>query len=293
MKTSRTHLQSKQNANVNGVYESRALVLSFAAFGAAAIYAGLAFYVIYYGHLEEDAYILFTYAENLSRFGEITYFAGGPPAEGATDFLWMLAIAGLNTFGINSGTAAMILNSLGIAAIAALVTNRGLHRQSVSIGIVSLAAGLVVPVLLFAHPGYGGFSTPLYSALVLVNCLLVWQGGRWMFTIPILSLVLALFRPDGAIMAVGFILTGYYYCPRLQRFRYQILMLLSVAMGGVYFFWRWSYFGELLPLPLIVKSASPGSLVGLYMNISWARQNALLIIYALLCILFLSTRRSD
>ena len=52
-------------------------------------FALVASYLLRQGHPHEDAFILFVYAENMAAGNGIVYFAGGGPAEGATDFLWM------------------------------------------------------------------------------------------------------------------------------------------------------------------------------------------------------------
>src|SRR5580698_458592 len=48
----------------------------------------------------EDAVILFQYSRNLAERGAITFLAGGPHTEGATDFAWMLLIAAANRCGV-------------------------------------------------------------------------------------------------------------------------------------------------------------------------------------------------
>ena len=50
----------------------------------------------------EDAAILFNYAENLSNTGIISYYPGGEKIEGATDFLWMIALSFFYTLGLNT-----------------------------------------------------------------------------------------------------------------------------------------------------------------------------------------------
>ena len=43
---------------------------------------------------QEDAYILYRYSENLATSGQIAWNVDDGPADGATDFLWMLVLAG-------------------------------------------------------------------------------------------------------------------------------------------------------------------------------------------------------
>src|SRR3954465_721977 len=58
----------------------------------------------------EDAAILFQYSSNLAHHGVIAYNLADGPAEGATDFLWMLAIASLSKFGAPEYFSANLLS---------------------------------------------------------------------------------------------------------------------------------------------------------------------------------------
>ena len=46
-------------------------------------------WILVTGNLHEDAYILFTYVDNVTSGNGIVYYEGGEHAEGATDFLWL------------------------------------------------------------------------------------------------------------------------------------------------------------------------------------------------------------
>src|SRR5512147_1352116 len=70
------------------------------------------------GFLHEDAYILLTYSRNLADLGQITFDGVQGPAEGGTDFLWLVAIALLHRAGIDAGIAAALLNGCGAALLA-------------------------------------------------------------------------------------------------------------------------------------------------------------------------------
>ena len=71
----------------------------------------------------EDAAILFRYSENLSNTGIISYNPNGVPTEGATDFLWMVIIAILHKFGVDSYFSAITLNLFSLIIISNIITN--------------------------------------------------------------------------------------------------------------------------------------------------------------------------
>src|SRR3954447_19640423 len=84
-------------------------------FGVLSITLPLLFLCAYlYTIPSEDAVILYGYARNLATRGVITYSVHQIPIEGATDFLWMVAIAGLKFIGVDEFASALLLNVLGI-----------------------------------------------------------------------------------------------------------------------------------------------------------------------------------
>ncbi len=280
-------MTDSQNATWPGrpyTYASVALIsaLSFFAIGR---------YVLANGHPHEDAYILFIYSEALAKYGRISYYVGGPTAEGATDFLWMLAIAGLNFLKIPSAQAALILNSFGIGLLATVilvgVTRVGGNR------LIGIIAALALPLFGFVYAGYGGFSTPLYVALtVLCVAILSHCTGTGILTVPLLAIVLGLFRPDGVVLGAAFTVLGAYYCPIDLRSKYFRAVSVAFSIGCLYFAWRWWYFGNFLPLPLIVKSEGDGIFKGLTPNVIWLREDLILILGSLLILSFRKSQRN-
>lgn len=110
--------------------------------------------------------------------------------------------------------------------------------------------------------GYEGFSAMLYSALILFLYRLSLTDDR-LHWIPAVSLTVALFRPDGAIVGTAFTLACLPYAYRAGILhRYLRIALVAGMVGISYFIWRYIYFGHLLPLPLYVKSV--GSVVAYY-----------------------------
>ncbi len=65
-------------------------------------------------HPAEDAVILYEYSNTLANTGVISYGNIGTPIEGATDFLWMVAISLFHFVGINEYTASLMITSLSL-----------------------------------------------------------------------------------------------------------------------------------------------------------------------------------
>ncbi|MGE3934162.1 MAG: hypothetical protein AB7F67_12950 [Rhodospirillaceae bacterium] len=211
----------------------------------------------------EDAVILFSYAENLARTGAISFYPGGPPAEGATDFLFMAAIAGLHLLGLPSETAAFLLSAAGIGATVALtlriaaaagVAGPGRPAATLAVAVVSFGSLYFFAVL-------QGFSPALAVAAVAAMTWLYLSGRD--AGLYFAGFLACLLRPDMIVFAASYAVASLLrggFAPRLLL----RLAALAVVPGLAYFAWRAAYFGHLLPLPFYVKSASVRDLLGVF-----------------------------
>lgn len=210
------------------------------------------------GHPEEDAYIMFRYADHVAAGRGIVFNPSGPPAEGATDFLWMLMLSALDAVGVDVAVAAVVLNAIG-AGLAAVVLASVVDRTTLGSKMRLFWLLLVsasIPFLSAAMAAYGCFSSMLYAGIAISAVHLGVRGSRagvkWL---PAVVLVLALFRPDGVVLAGPIALIGALRARLLGVLRPYLMALAGVAAcGASYFVWRYSYFGLPLPLPLYVKS---------------------------------------
>lgn len=254
----------------------------------AAIFLALGTFVLLFGHPHEDAYILYIYSEMLASNGVIQYFPGGPPAEGATDFLWMVAISFLNFIGVPSGYASLLLNALGVFLLSFIAIQVG-ARYGKSV-LVNLAIAAFIPLYTTSQAAYAGFSVALYSALLaLLFVVSISTKGKAVLSVSIASLLIALFRPDGAIIGALTCIFLFFFLDNKER-KYHILgSSICALMGVLYFVWRWQYFGLPLPLPLIVKSHSDALFPGFGANLAWAKEAVILLISGL-CALFITAR---
>lgn len=207
----------------------------------------------------EDAYILFRYAEHLAEGHGIVFNIGGSRAEGATDFLWLLLVSGLTAAGLDVAVVALVLNSLGAGLTGGLLAQVVLAETSVARPWLRALGVLGVPLLVVLFHGaaaaYVGFSTMLYASLI---ALLYWIAttlrGPGVCWLPVLGVIVGLFRPDGVVVGAAFALLGIWWVEPAWRHRYMRALLLSCLIGLAYFAWRYAYFGLWLPLPLLVKS---------------------------------------
>ncbi len=237
----------------------------------AAVYLGVALYVLARGFPHEDAFILFKYANQLGCGHGVVFFPGGPHAEGGTDFLWMATLGLARAAGIDPAVGAAAVNALGIFVLArALFASARGEEGRASLG-VALATSALLLVTAAAVAGYVGFSAPIYTACAFVLHR-TWVRGdeRGVTSLPLLGLVLGLVRPDGVVLAAGFGLLGAIDARRRGFLRrYATSAGLATLLGAIYFVARRAYFGAWLPLPLYVKSHYAGTPPGLGETIAW------------------------
>ena len=244
---------------------------AFFALATALVYALFNLRLLEQGQFHEDAYILFIYVENILNGHGIVYYPGGPQAEGATDFLWMLLLVVLGKLGLDVGIAAILLNAIGVFLIVFLLA-RELASACLPSRVVAIGLYPFAVLWMFSDPleaAVGGFSVYLYCALVLLAFGCLYREKYILYT-PLVSIAIALFRPDGVILGVLYTLIGLGLVLRARRRvkPYLLVCLAAALIGLAYFYWRFHYFGNLLPLPLYVKSSTPG-LAGLADNLQW------------------------
>ncbi len=237
----------------------------------------------------EDAVILFAYSRNLALHGAITYVAGGPHVEGATDFGWMALIAGAMRLGLDPFVFCAAVNVVCLLSLAVVLLR--LARVSVSPGRLLLIAGagaLFRPIFAAAS----GFSV-LPNALGLA-LLVLFVTGRKARAASVTALCLCLLRPDGVVFAGPLLLGLLLWTPKGSRSRaLAAIATLFLLPGALYFVWRWHYFGELWPLPFLVKADFHRELGFLVIGSVWASLVPLLFTGVVLAPLLAVRRRES
>ena len=204
--------------------------------------------VLYFGNVNEDAYILFQYSKKLYNGSGIVFDRFNGPTEGATDFLWMILLAIFHKMKIDSGTAAAILNGLGLSLIVYVIfsLSRNITIKSILIIFLFAISGGTAAAL-------GGFSTLAYGGLYSLFTLSLIKKKYYVVTV--LSTILPLFRPDAVLLVSGGLIALYVISGYQDRRKYLITIIIpTISIWIIYFFWRMHYFGNILPLPLLVKS---------------------------------------
>jgi hypothetical protein len=205
---------------------------------------------------------LFRYVHHLAAGHGIVFNLEGPRAEGATDFLWLVLLAGQAALGMDPAIAALVCNAVGAAILGAVLASAVRPEQISSrpwaFPLDAALVALVPPTVvcsLGSLAAWSGFSSISYSALAVLTLHTSRKAPRALLAVPFMALLLALFRPDGVVLGTCFGVVGFVAAHRTGHSRpYLRAAGIAAALGAVYFAARWAYFGLPLPLPLYVKS---------------------------------------
>jgi hypothetical protein len=196
----------------------------------------------------EDAMILLSYSRNLAAHGAITFLAGGPHAEGATDFAWMALIAGAMRVGFDPSWFSALVNVASLLGLSVVLLRIARVRISTLRVLAIAGSAALFPQIFAAAAGFAVLPDALLLAMVTFLVI-----ERRMALASLTALVFCLFRPDGVV----FVLPLFAYAlvsSKEQRVESGRVAAFFLVPGIAYFVWRVHYFGELFPLPFLVKS---------------------------------------
>ena len=221
----------------------------------------------------DDAYITFSYSKNLAT-GHGPVYGHGERVEGYSNFLWMVAVAlgllvsprGADPLLVARATAIPFVALLGFATYR-LARARASRVLSIAVLVVlALAADVgtaflmgleTLPAMAFLMLGFWLYVRSIGADATAGDDVDRARLGRWV--VPAFVGV-ALSRIDGFI-PLGFIL-GFEALRRLLRREgsirdYVVWAAPGVLVYGIWFLWRWRYYGLPLPTTYYAKALIP------------------------------------
>lgn len=206
--------------------------------------------LMFFTYPHEDALILFRYVENFTLSGDIVFNLNSEKVEGATDFLWFLILSILNFFGVNVMLAAILVNSISLLFLLNMIQKYFLKEENLVIIIILFFIFLNIGPI-FGSSLYG-FSSIFF--ITLGFCCYVSSVKKNFITWAIFSILLCLTRPEGVLIFLPTIFIIYFLCSSHEKLTFYKSFFVITLVGLCYFLWRYYYFENFLPLPLIVKS---------------------------------------
>ena len=218
-------------------------------------------HVVYLNCVAEDAFIAFRFARHLAEGHGLVWNIGEPPVEGYTDFLWVLLCAGAIRAGLD------VIRFAQLAGIAAALGTIWLVWRAAVQHLSLPPAAALVPVLLLAACGpfatwaSSGMEMTLFTLLGFLAARLVadeWRTRRRFAAVAaaVVLVCATLTRPEGGLFAA--ILLGLSAAAALhdrQRLAaFASASVVYVAAVGIYFWWRYSRYGYLLPNTFYAKT---------------------------------------
>jgi hypothetical protein len=217
-------------------------------------------------YVPDDSYISFRYAENLADGHGLRFNQGEPPVEGYSNLLWILLCAFVYILNFDLPTTmpvvGVLLSVFNITILWALYRRRKIPALQMLFPLLVLACS--GPVVMYA---ISGMEMPLYTLLLLLLVYfldLVLDTGRWIWWAgaAVTAFLLAICRPEGmmvyplvAVLMVWFLRGGRGGKQTGHAWKAPLIASLAgfVVILGVYHVWRFGYFGEWLPTPLLSK----------------------------------------
>ena len=204
----------------------------------------------------EDAAMIMRYSANIADGHGIRYNADEPPVDGATDFLFLVTVAGFVKTGLSLEGAVRFVGLLAHVFTVAIVY-LGIRRLWGSSRWIAAASGLYIalgPGLGHVAALFGTTYFALFAALSWYYALRLTAGRGSGIAFAVSALAMGLTRPEGVLLAAMMLAavvfaTGW---PRARGAVVRFVMIFGI-IGAAYFAWRWSYFGYPLPNPFYIK----------------------------------------
>ena len=206
-------------------------------------------------YVVDDAYITFRYAENLALHGELNWNVGEDPVEGYTGVALPVLLSGFIQAGVSPISASRGIGIfsfwLGFIMLYLLVRRIRLHPLGVS-SLLLLYATLPV---FFTHT-FSGMETMLFLALMFSSLYAAVSGKDK--SLALFLLLTSLTRPEGvafSLIILGLVAFVRYKESREAGKRFLLSTASIYALPAVlYFVWRFSYYGHLLPNTFYAKT---------------------------------------
>lgn len=211
----------------------------------------------------DDAGISFAYARNLANSDGLTAWPGTKPIEGYSNFLWVLLFAVLHLLSLfDPIMTPKILGVIFTASSLVIVLKicKALQVHTWYVLLINLLLVANAPLLIWSN---SGLENAMYLTLFLWLILLsiktsVSPNTRNLIGVTTLSLLLILTRPEGLIYVAVFplVMLTSQSSFKLKFKTISIYVLPLILLTGIYLWWKWSYYGSIIPNPYFAKKES-------------------------------------
>ncbi|MCZ7587229.1 MAG: class I SAM-dependent methyltransferase [Deltaproteobacteria bacterium] len=211
----------------------------------------------------DDAFITFRYAANVAHgFGPV--FNPGERVEGCSAFLHMMMLVPFVWLRWPLEVVSVLLSAILLSAVAAAGHRFIAVRTESSF---DRACAYLFPVAVLTNPAlwhwmHSGMETILYMALVFAA---VWrfhaenETGKGAAGSAALAVLAAMARPEGVFIALALAASTMFRREKTRGRRAIAFLAVFGALYGIYFVWRFSYYGYLFPNTYYAKVGEPSA----------------------------------
>ncbi|MCZ7584837.1 MAG: hypothetical protein M5R36_16730 [Deltaproteobacteria bacterium] len=198
----------------------------------------------------DDAYITYRYARNIAR-GLGPVYNAGERVEGCTAFFHMIFLAPFMYAQANPRIISALVSILGIAMIGALgaawIARQRRERPGAWPWFYPAVIGTSPALVYWAA---AGLETVWFTAAVFAAVMAAEREAEckaWPIGSALLVLLASLIRPDGLVLAGTIGLFWLLVQKERPVAKAAVFGTIFGTLFGAYFFWRFSYYGYLLP----------------------------------------------
>lgn len=249
------------------------------------IFSTFLFFCVKISFFSDDAFISYRYAKNFVHGYGLVY---NPEerVEGYTNFLWVIISGLLLYLNIDPliGTRVFsIVSSLSILIFTYLVATK-IFKVTGTISFLS-------PALLALNPGfvlwtYSGMETTFFTLCVTLGCFFtlkfIKNKDKFLIYTSIIFSIASLTRPEGVLFFfLNFLFlmivslknkSNQSFLDRIKKF--IIPILIFTLLYGIYFVWRFSYYGFFFPNTFYAKTGFENQILrGLYYCFKFYRES--------------------
>ena len=215
------------------------------------------------GWVIDDSFITYIYSRHFAQGHGPVYSTLLPHAEGCTSMLWMIVMAIPHLRFINLEAMQFARSISGVCVVGAGIFLAAAARQlcpQLRQGSrrILCTASFLVPFLFqpLVKNGMSGMETVFCALLISAFCCLTLARHRRrnVIVLGIAGLLCGLGRPEANLMVVVSLATLVVLRDRTLRLETIYLLFVSYVLpAGIYFAWRWHFYGLPLPLPFYIK----------------------------------------
>ncbi len=216
----------------------------------------------------DDAYISMRYAENFANGNGLVYNPTDDPLEAYSNFIFVLLESLLVILGLKSVIAVKVMSySFGIGNLLLLnVIGQlilGAKNKRNEIGIILILVATSSPFIIWTVGGLETLQFTFTILAVFTSYLYAEQSkdiklkSKWYLLGDTLALVVMLSRPEGILFTFG----AFVYRVINKSFMGSVYISVLII---IYFIWKWSYFGDLMPTPYYAKAYQIDFLGGIH-----------------------------